>query len=191
MSGLGLPSPKGKLVTLQADLPETVDGILDKLREILLKGDIQLITIKDGEPIMYQRVVQHDEEIPAVESTQSFAGLGLMDIVRNTEMEEFDPKEQGLLHVPGQIVFFWAYLFMEHQEWVPSFLLVGEDTQFWSWLSIPKRVGRKLDRFVGLRVERDKIVPPDVFILCGARHRGASITEVKYSLKVSTEVHDA
>jgi hypothetical protein len=181
MSGIGGES-SGRLVTVQHEMPEDIDGILDAVRKIILLGRVQSITLQDGEPIVYRRLVNPGEEAKAGESTQSFAELTPLEIVRNVPMEEFawddkkTPQEQLL----------WMFLFMSTRKWTVTHILLSEDTKFWKWLGFP--VGPMNDmsvveQYLGARIERDDQLPSDVFILCGARTRHATISEIGFSLK--------
>ena len=191
MSAIGGQGEKGKLITIQVEQPDTIDGVLDKIREIILKGNIQSISIVTGQPITYSRMVSEDEEVPVETGTQSFAGLTLTEIIRNIHMEEFDLKEQRIEGAPAQSIFLWMYLYMELEGWVPTHLLVAEESNFWSWMGVGRRSGRTLDKFMGLTVERDKTTPADVFLICGSNHRGAVATEIGYVLKGCAEAPHA
>lgn len=191
MSSLGGQDRKGKLVSVQIDLPTTVEGIVDRVREILLKGEVRSISIEDNKPITYQIMVQPGEEIAAEADVESLlSDLKLADIVRNNEMEEFNVREQGLVGVSAQTLFFWTYFFLEHEGLFPTYLLIGEESDFWTWLGLTRRM-RKLLRLIGLRIERDKSIPSDTYLLCAAKHANADITEIVHTLKVSMGDTDA
>jgi len=182
MSGLG-KIPTVQTVSLQTELPASVDGIVEKVREILNLGSVQEIVIREGEPISYQKLVTPGEEVnPLAELT----GVSLNDMARNVDMEEFNLEEQGLTKASPQTIFFWMYLFLEYEGWVPTHLLLSEESQFWPWTSVPRRYGRKCESFMNLEVHRDKAMLSNVAILFGSSHKGASVGEVKCALKVTT-----
>ena len=183
---LGGIERKGNLATFKVDLPTDIDGIVDKLREILLKGEVQAITVRTGEPIVFQRFVTDGGELLPGDVEETFVDLTLAEIIRNIPMEEFSLQEQGLEGTSPQSLFFWMLLYTEMEGWVPTHMLVSESTEFWSWIGLSKRRGRKLEKFLGLHVERDKNFPDHAFLICGARHKGASITEIGFLLKGST-----
>lgn len=176
MSGIGGSGTGGKVVTVQTPLPEDVDGILDRVREIILLGEVQSISIKLGEPIIYQRLVRPGEEINASESTQSFTGLSVADVVRNVPMKEWSIKDES----PHEQI--WAmFMYMNRRLWVPTHVLISEDSKFWSWLGLDEHA--PINNFFGARVEFDTTLPDHVFIICGAASRNATISEISFSLK--------
>jgi hypothetical protein len=185
MSGIGGQSQQAKLVTIQAELPPTVDGILERVRQILLLGEVQSLNLKVDEPIVYQRLIRSDEEIAPSESTQGFAELTLMDIVRNVPMEDFQQTYQSTLHgkmTPHEMIMnMWR--FMEQQGWYVTHILTSPHpgTLLWPWLGIKEL--RAPETFFGARVEQSKEVNSDVFLLCGARTRLAAISEIGLVLK--------
>jgi len=174
-----------KTVSLQTELPTSVDGIVEKVREILSHGRVQEIIIRDGEPITYQKEVIPGEEVTPLEELATT--ISLNDMARNIDMEEFNLAEQGLEKAAPQSIFFWMYFFLEYEGWVPTHLLVSKDSQFWPWAGLPRRHSRKCDVFLNLEVHRDEVVPSNVAILFGSTHKNASVGEVKYALKVITE----
>ena len=184
MSGIGGEEETGKLVTVQVPMPDDVDGVLEAVRSIILKGEVQNISLRVGEPIVYQRYIRHGEEIAPSESTQSFAELSPLDVVRNVRMEEFDTLEYGL---PPQIdpymQLVWMVLLVEHQGLTMTHIMMAENTDFWDWIGIPKASGNSMQRFLGARIERDNSLPSDVFLLCAAKHRSATIAEITYVFK--------
>jgi hypothetical protein len=176
--GLGGQEAAGKVVTVQAELPHDVDGILDAIRNILLMGEVQTIALVDGQPITYKRFVRHGEELKPSESTQSFAELTPFEIVRNVQMEEWEEEGKRESKTPADMLLRMIH-HMGHYGWVVTHILLSERSPFWLWLGLPSA----LEQFVGARVEVDKKMPTDVFILCGARSRGATIAEVGFALK--------
>ena len=185
MSGIGGQNQQSRLVTVQSELPATVDGILERVRQILLLGEVQTVSLKVDAPITYQRLVSPDEEIDPSESTQGFAELSLMDIVRNVPMEDFGQTYQSTLSgkmTPHETIMnMWRY--MEQQGWYVTHLLTSphQVTLFWPWLGI--RELRSPETLFGARVEESKEVNADVFLLCGARTRLAAISEIGLVLK--------
>ena len=171
---------RGKLVTVQMDMPGDIDGILDAVRRIMMMGEIRSIVLRDGEPLTYKRYVRPGEEIKPSESTSSFAELTLMDVVRQIQMEEFSGEGAG-----GNVNSYLLTMIvnMEFDGWTFTNLLVGEKTRFWEWQGVQPLVSKKLPHFLGARIEREKTLPEDVFIICGAKTRGATIAEVCFALK--------
>lgn len=184
MPSLGIQDLRGQLVTTQVELPDSIDGIVDKVREIILLGSVQRITIANEQPIVYQRYVDPADVSAEEDSTASFLELRLMDVIRNLDnMTEFSLVEQGLDKSCSQEVFFWMLYFVEHAGWTPTHLLLSEDSGFWKWLGIGNKRGKSLTRFMGMRIERDKMLPSEVFLICGASHRAAAISEIGFVLK--------
>lgn len=181
--GIGGQEAVGRLVTVQTELPEGVDGILDAVRKIILLGEVQTLTLKEGEPITYQRFVRGDEELLPQESTQSFAELSVYDVVRNVRMEEWDPREIINKALSPHEVVVRMFLDMAVYGWVVTHLLLGESTRFWKWLEVARTAERLIEQFMGARIEKCKEVPEDVFILCGAKTRQATIAEIGFSMK--------
>lgn len=182
MSGIGGQSAKSKVVTIQAELPPTVDGILERVRQILLLGEVQSLSMRVGEPISYQRLIRTDEEIDPSESTQGFAELSLMDVVRNSPMEDF--RHQNGESVAGlspneEIVRMWIN--MEMRGWYVTHVMTSpcQSTNLWPWLGLLQAP----DVFLGARVVESGDLNDDVFLLCGAKTRLAAITEIGLVLK--------
>lgn len=190
MSGIGGQTGKSKLITIQAELPHTVDGILERVRQILLLGEVQSLSLRVGEPISYQRLIRTDEEIDPSESTQGFAELGLIDIVRNVPMEDF-------YHMHGhaevdrtpneEVVHMWLH--MEHRGWYVTHIMTSPSpgTNFWKWLGLQFAP----DVFLGARVEESGELNDDVFLLCGAKTKLAAITEIGLVLKGNADAPES
>jgi hypothetical protein len=191
MTGLGATQLL-QLATAQVELPSTVDGIVEKVREILNKGAVQSISIKDGEPIVYQRMVAPGEEGTPQDPLEEWTSdVTLKDMYRNIEMEEFDLKEQGLIGATPQTIMFWAIFYVEHENLVPTYLLVSKDSDFWPWIGLSRRQGKKLERFMGLNIERDEAIPSSSVVVFGANYPGAGVSEVRFALKLTAEVSSA
>lgn len=181
MVGIGGQDVAGKLVTVRAELPADVDGILDAVRKILLLGEVQSLTLKEGEPITYQRFVRNGDELLPQESTQSFAELSAYDVVRNVPMEEWTPPGKKSATPHEEIIS--MYLELALYDWVVTHILMGEQTLFWDWIGESGRTERFINQFLGAKIEKCKEIPADVFILCGAKSRGATVAEIGISLK--------
>lgn len=191
MTGLGTTQLL-QLATAQVELPPSVDGIVGVVRNILNKGSVQSITIKDGEPIVYQRMVAPGEEgVPQDPLEEWTSDITLKDMYRNVDMEEFDLREQGLIGAAPQTIMFWAIYYIEHEGLFPSYLLVSKDSDLWQWLGLSRRQGKKIDRFMGLKVERDESIPPSSVVVFGTSYPGAGVSEVRFALKVTAEVPNA
>lgn len=181
-----------QLATAQVELPTSVDGIVEAVRTILNKGSVQTVTIKEGEPIVYQRMVSPGEEGTPQDPLEEWTSdVTLKDMYRNVEMEEFDLREQGLMGATPQTILFWAIFYIEHENLVPIYLLVSKDSDFWPWIGLSRRQGRKLNRFMGLKIERDEAVPPSSVVIFGANYPGAGVSEVRFALKVTAEASNA
>jgi len=178
MAGIGGGPDVGRLVTVQTDMPGDIDGILDAVRRIILMGEIQSITIRNEEPIAYQRFVRPGEEIKPSESTSSFAELSAMEVVRNVPMEEFSG---GGGNVNAYLIRMFTQ--MAFDGWVVTHLLIGDHTKFWDWQGIEPIYAKRLTQFLGARIEREKTLPSGVFILCGSKTRSATISEIGCALK--------
>jgi len=182
MAGLAnIGNEQGRLVTIQTPMPEDLDGVLDEVRKILMLGSVQTITLRLGEPIVYQRVARPDEEVSPEDSTSAFTELTLMDVVRNIHMEEFNVEEEGSRSPYEQVL--QMVLRMSEDGWVMTHILTSESSNFWKWVGITPPQKRRLAQFLGARMETDLTLPADVFILCGSVSRGASIAEVCCALK--------
>jgi len=154
MAGIGEQDAAGRLVSVQAELPNDIDGILDAIRKVILMGGVQSLTLKVGEPITYQRLVVDGEEIRPEESTQSYAELSAYDIIRNIQMVEWEPGPEEVGSPRTTLV--WMFMDMAVRGWAVTHLLLGENTQFWEWLGVTARVGQSIDQFLGARLETCK-----------------------------------
>jgi len=181
MTGIGGQKAAGKLVTVQAQLPPDIDGILDAIRKIIMLGEVQTITLRTDEPIMYQRFVPAGEELRPEESTQSYAELTAYEIIRNVPMSEW---EAGVDESPHETLVH-MFLRMATIGWVVTHLLLSESTEFWKWLGI-LNPSETLKQFLGARIEYSKELPSDAFILCGASTRHATIAEISLAFKGTT-----
>jgi hypothetical protein len=181
MPGIGDNDTKGRLVTIQETMPGDIDGILEAVRRIILLGDIRSVSLRHNEPITYQRIIRPGEEIKSSESTASFAELSPIDVVRQVQMEEFVDEAVESRDSHSRVM--RMFLYMGFDGWNVTHMLVAEKTSFWEWLKIPSLVHKRLSQFLGARIERDKTVPEDVFILCGAKTKSATIAEIGYALK--------
>lgn len=184
MSGLG-GQEAGKLITVQTDLPPSIDGILERIREILLMGRVQTVRLAMGQPLIYQRMVLSGEERLPSEDPQGFAELDILDIARNVEMEEFDESYASVIsgnaETPHQLLV-QMFMYMNVKGLEVTHLVFPPSTEFWMWIKSPMA----LERFLGARVEVNKSLNDDVFLLCGARSKAATIAEIVFVLKGST-----
>ena len=183
MAGIGGQEAAGKLVTVQAELPEDIDGILDAVRKIILMGEVLSITLKTDEPITYQRLVRSGEELRPEESTQSYAELTAYEIVRNVQMEEWVSDSKS---AKSSQILIQMFTYMAADGCVVTHLLIAERTKFWEWLGLSLSDIRGIKQFLGARIETSKEVPSDVFILCGSKTRNATIAEIGFALKGAT-----
>jgi len=185
MAGIG-QKMGGKITRISVACPDDIDGIVDRIRQIILIGQVQTITLKNGEPIVYERLVQPGEEIKPQESTEGFAELTPFEVVRNVPMEEFRIEEYVTTKPAPHQTLVWSFIHLHLQDWIVTHILLGQETNFWKWLGMPRR-GRGLQttHFLNARVEEDKQVPENIYILCGARTRHATIAEIGCSLKCS------
>jgi len=127
MTGIGGQKTAGKLITVQNPLPADIDGILEAVRKIIMLGEVQTITLKTDEPIMYQRFVAAGEEIRPEESTQSYAELTPYEILRNIQMDEWGPI--GNEHPAAVIMDMFVH--MSVLGWVVTHIVLSENTKFW------------------------------------------------------------
>ncbi len=171
----------GKVVTVQTDLPGNVDGILEAVRKILLLGDVQSVTLRDGHPITYQRFIRRGEEVNPAEAPQGFAELTPFEVVRNVPMEEWSPPTGKKLSPAEQLM--WMSIDMVIQGWSVTHILLGSKSSFWAWTGIPQTVVPAFNQLFGARIEIDKHIPNDTFLLCGSKSRVATIAEIGFVLK--------
>ena len=176
--------------TYQRGLPSSIDGVVDAVREILLKGRVQSLSMKVGGAIVYERMAAKDEEVDPSESTSSFAELEPLDVVRNVPMSEFELKEDGSEGATD--VLLTMYHALELDQLCVTHLIVSEDTLLWDWIGVNSRIAKRLKMFLGARVVPVQGLPPEVFLACGSAHRNATLAETKMTLKcaVPFEVED-
>ena len=182
MTGIGGQKTAGKLITVQSPLPGDIDGILEAVRKIIMLGEVQTITLKTDEPIMYQRFVSDGKEMLPEEGAQSFAELTPYEIIRNIPMDEWGPIGTE----PPAAVLMDMFVHMSVLGWVVTHIVLSESTKFWKWLGIPDAVVMHFKQFLGARIEASTELPSDVFILCGASTRHATIAEIGLALKGTT-----
>lgn len=177
--GLGGQEVAGKVVTVQTELPSDIDGILDAVREILMLGGVQSITLRDGHPIVYQRFVLKGEELRPEETSLSFAEMTPFDVVRSAEMDEWSSEDKK---TPEEKLI-WMFADMSIRGWTVTHILLSEASLFWSWLGVSTAMRSIMKQFLGARIELDKMVPNNVFLLCGSKSRNAAISDIGFVLK--------
>jgi hypothetical protein len=180
MDGLGQDSKK--LVTKQVPLPVSMDEILGAIRDILAQKSIHSIHVEKDKPIVYQRLDVQEETEPG--SDPDISDLSPYEIVRRSDMREFDPRSQGLDGVEPIAVVAWMMVYLERRQRVPAYLLLGDASDFWKWLGWPRQ-GGNTESFLGMRVVRDIQMPARAFLVCGTEDRWAAFHEVKLLLKGS------
>jgi hypothetical protein len=141
------------------------------------------ISVKNGEPIIYERFVPAGAEVAPEESTHGFAELSPLDILRNVQMDEFDEADYGMEHLDGPSRLMWMFVLLESQGYSVTHLVVAKNSQFWSWLGIGKAAVKDMDKLLGARIITEEAIPGNVFLLCGSPHRGATVAEIKFALK--------
>jgi hypothetical protein len=167
-----------KPVIIETSLPETIDGILAKVREILMLGGIQALSLSNDGIIHYERLAMPTGTTPDMELQNDFTSLSIMDIVRRIPMEEleidrFDPETQLvriMLRFPPR------YL-------SPTHIVMGLDSQFWRWLDLEHIDPKLKENFLNCMVIETADLPADIFLVCGAKSRYATIAELKYVIK--------
>jgi|WetSurMetagenome_2_1015567.scaffolds.fasta_scaffold878203_1 hypothetical protein len=177
MDGLGQP----QLISAQVPLPTTVDGVLDAIRKIIIKGGVYSVHIEKGSPILYQRTADSQELEPGADP--DLGDMTPYEIARQIDMQEFDVAAQQLQDASPISVVSWMMVYLESRKLVPTHLLVGEATNFWSWIGIGPRRGAKLSTFLGVRVERDQQMPSQAFLIFGCADRWAGVENAKVVLK--------
>jgi hypothetical protein len=183
MNGIGGQEQRGKVITAQVQLPDTVDGVVDALREIILKGNVTGISVKNGEPIIYERFVPEGAEIAPEDSTHGFAELKPLDILRNVQMDEFDESDYGMEHLDGPSRLMWMFILLENQGYSVTHMVMSKQSQLWNWLGIGYKSASHMDKLLGARLIMEEALPENVFLLCGSPHRGATVAEIKFALK--------
>jgi len=189
MSGLGGHVQRGRLVTIKTDLPDSIDGILEKVRQILMLGEVHAVSLRLNEPITYQRLLREGSELKPEETSQGFTELSIMDVVRNVPMEDFHQVYQTLIAQLSspQEVLLRMFLYMTDRGMHVTHLITAPypGAYLWPWLGLD--LHRAPEVVFGARVEEDKELNPDVFLLCGARTKLATISEIGFVLKGSAD----
>jgi hypothetical protein len=183
MSGIGGQEEQGKIITSQIPLPDTVDGVIDALREIILKGSVTGISVKNGEPIIYERYLAPGAESSPEDDTHGFTELNPIDVLRNVDMDEFDEADYGMEHLDGPGRLMWMFLLLEGQGYSVTHIVLSTDSAFWPWIGIAPAARNTMERFLGARVVLEEAIPSNAFLLCGSPHRGATVAEIKFALK--------
>lgn len=161
-------------------LPETAEGILKVLRNVLNKPFVQKITLSQGSPIKvswYRDITDTLDISEPDEKPES--------VLSRVEIEELTGEFSGKeLVVDGMM---WVSSRGEY----PSHLLVGNIKAFKDCLGIPHMVplpaleGTDYSNFMGLPLIEVGSLHRDSMVLLSAKVRGASLSEVKSGLKLS------
>ena len=176
MSGIGNPDNGLRLITDSVSLPSTIDEILDKLRQILLMGKVQRVTLDVNGRITYDRYAGDDE----LKGVGDFASASIIDFVQNVDMEEVT-LEIGDLPV-NVLVRMWRML--ESARMTASFLVLSDaGSLFWEWMGI--REVEMGETFWGAQVVKDADLNRDVFLVCGAIGKYAGMSDIVRVLKGS------
>lgn len=162
-------------------LPDSIDGILSLLREIMSAGQVQRIEFSTDSPVRVSRVVQDEGDPDLVEPN-----LGLDGVLRNIEMVEYFSEDATQYQV---LVDMMQIIRKEGLNCVCWATGLDEDDLLNRWLEfdergMPSGVEYLLDR----PVFRIKSLPEDTLILCGSNYPSAEHNELTVAVKTAIEV---
>lgn len=161
-------------------LPDSVDGILSLLREILDAGGVQRVEIAMDLPLKVSRL------IPDADPELQEPIVNLDGVLRNIEMVEYFSEGASSYQV---IVDMMQLVRKENLNCVCWVAGVGEDNLLNQWLEfenrgMPSGVEFLLDR----PVYRLRSLPEDTLILCGSKYPSAEFDELSLAVKTAIEV---
>lgn len=170
-------------LTLSEDeipMPQTVEGVLNSIRNVLNKPYVQSIRLSQGEPIRVSWYRDLSDSLHTVEPDESvdsvLSRIDLKELSGNYSLKELIVDGMFKTSVSGEY---------------PSHLLVGNIDFFRDCLSIPSMVsipdldGTKYLNFIGLPLIEVPSIQEDSVVLLSSSIRGASLSEVKSGLKLS------
>jgi hypothetical protein len=176
MSGIGEEPYQGWVPkTVEVFMPKGLKAVMEVIREILLKGKIQKLTMEVGRPITYVQYVKAEDE-PLAE----VATMTLGDVARNVQMDEYRPSartEDNLLA--------W------HRMWLAIALRglyvthigVGSSTRLFRWLGLDEMVYGGLQQMYGADIVRDKQLSDDIVVLFAGLQVGGPVEAITYAVK--------
>lgn len=153
-----------------------VDELIGALRRILAENKFtQKIVLEVGKPHIYIEKLVPEGTAEAGE--QESVSLSIHDVIRNRELEEYE--SDGTLKPHEQL---WEIFDMIHKDgFEVCNIVAGNKTAFQKWLGF--RIPQVGMRVFGIPFEVVGDLPPDVFIVCGAKSRTADPDEITYCVK--------
>ena len=151
-----------------------VDELVVSLRRILSENKFtQKILIQVGVPHIYIEKLVPESEAQEMETVK----LNIHDVIRNRKLEEYDGDDS--LKPYEQL---WEMFGMVQKEgYEVCNLVAGNKSAFQKWLGV--RIPQTDMRVFGTPFEVVGDIPPDVFIVCGARARDVEPDEIAYCVK--------
>lgn len=158
-------SLRNSKVPLQALTKESILSVLGQILEYSLDSSLRRIIIEPE-----RGHVRIESYVAAGDTDHSPYGFVRQKVLAEYVLEEGPPHEE-LFKIFDQI---------RQEEFEVTHILCG-GTAFNSWIRLPK----KARSVFGTPILVSPELPADVFIVCGASDREASIEDVEYSLKVT------
>lgn len=170
-------------LTLSEDeipMPQTVEGVLSSIRNVLNKPYVQSIRLAQGEPIRVSWYRDLSDSLQTGEPDESLdsvlARVDLSELSGNYSLKELIVDGMFKITLSGEY---------------PSHLLVGNIDVFRDCLSLPQLVsipefdGTTHLNFIGMPLIEVPNLQDDSFVLLSSGVRGARLSEVKSGLKLS------
>jgi hypothetical protein len=155
-------------------LPEDVNGICELIRDILDKGSVQKIELDVGDLVRVVRLV----EVGDLEESEEGWDQSLKGLEDFEEYNDADATPDGiilhLLNAVADIDLFGV-----------AFITGTNDTNLLGkWLKIPDRS----KQIAGIPIYRVNTLPEETLVLCGAKFREATPSEIEYAIKTTMEI---
>ncbi len=165
----------------EVPMPQTVEGVLSTLRNILNKPYVQSIRLSQGEPIKVSWYRDLSDSLRTVEPEESvdsvLSRVDLKEISGNYSLKELLVDGMMRVSISGEY---------------PSHLLVGNIDTFRDLLGIPQMIslpefdGTGHTNFAGMPLIEVTNLQADSVVLLASGVRGAKLSEVKSGIKLTT-----
>jgi len=160
-------------------LPGTIDEILDVLGRIMALGEVEHISLNEGEPIYVERFA--DMANPGGLDDPSFTDFTLEDMLARIPLEEYVAPHVGMSPA-AQL--FEMFLLVGAGTHVVTHVLCSSRVSLRRWLGMEEVLADDY-KLLGAAVVEVPMFPSDAVVVFGANRAGAPASEVKVALKLT------
>jgi len=161
------------------DLPNTVDGIIGLVRDILSSGDVYKFVLESGHSVLVYRQTEGGD-LTEVEVT-------LDDALQRAEFYEYGNEGAS----PFEVLFDMMHVISTCGGHAVCWATGMDQTNLLAnWLTLEERglPTSSVEEILGIPVCRMKVLPEDTLVLCAARRRDGEIEDVSLAVKAAIEL---